>query len=82
VTDDSPACPADPKLLAEGWQRRHLADANRAEEAVELYRSMGYEVRVETLTPDDFGPQCAQCALAGCRACVLIYTRQAKGDGP
>jgi hypothetical protein len=79
VTDDAPSCPADPKLLAEGWERRHLADAERARESVELYESMGYEVRAETLTPDDFGPRCAECAMAACRACVLIYTRRKKG---
>jgi hypothetical protein len=76
VTDEIPPCPADPKLLAEGWVRRHLADAAKAEESVDLYRSMGFEVRVEQLTPGDFGPQCAQCASAACHACVLIYTRR------
>ena len=76
MTDDRPPCPADPKLIAEGWVRRHLADAQRAEESVELYRSMGYEVRIETITPDDFGPQCARCAVSVCRACVVIYTRR------
>lgn len=66
----------DAKLVAEGWERRHLADAERAAESVELYESLGYEVRVEPLTPDDFGPQCAECALAACHACVRIYTRR------
>lgn len=68
--------PADPKLVAAGWVRRHLADAARAEESVELYRQMGYEVRVQRLTPADFGPRCARCAEAACHACVLIYTRR------
>jgi hypothetical protein len=89
VTPDSHLCPAngeggldplpfpaDPKLAAEGWTRRHLADAARAQESIDLYTSMGYEVKVRKLTPADFGPQCAHCASAMCHACVLIYTRK------
>ncbi|MHC4413720.1 MAG: hypothetical protein ACYS0G_00395 [Planctomycetota bacterium] len=72
---DELSIPADPKLIAEGWVRRHLADPARARESVELYTSMGYEVKVQTLTPSDFGPQCGQCAAVACGSCVLIYTR-------
>jgi hypothetical protein len=68
--------PADPKLTAEGWVRRHLADAARAEESIDLYTAMGYEVKAQKLTPEDFGPQCAHCASVVCRACVMIYTRK------
>lgn len=66
---------ADPALVAEGWVRRHVADPDRARESAELYRSMGYEVTVRKLTPEDFGPMCKECASAICRAHVLIYTR-------
>lgn len=68
--------PADPKLLAEGWIRRHLVDPLRAKESIELYTSLGYEVKAQTLTPADFGPQCGKCALVACGACVVIYTRK------
>jgi hypothetical protein len=37
---------------------------------------MGFEVKVQELTPADFGPQCAHCASVMCHACVLIYTRK------
>ena len=67
---------ADPKLVSDGWVRRHLADSARAQESIDLYTSMGYEVKVQKLTPADFGPQCAQCASVMCHACVLIYTRK------
>ncbi len=69
---------ADPTLVREGWVRRHLADAVRAQEWVDLYRSTGHEVKVRELTPEDFGPQCAHCASVVCSACVLIYTRKPK----
>jgi hypothetical protein len=68
--------PGDAELVAAGWVRRHLADAARAQESIDLYTSMGYEVKVQELTPADFGPQCAHCASVMCRACVLIYTRK------
>ncbi len=66
---------ADPRLVAEGWVRRHLADPARAEESIELYKSMGYEVRAQKLSPADFGPGCSGCAPVVGRTCVLIYTR-------
>ena len=68
--------PADPKLVAEGWVRRHLADATRARESIDLYTSMGHEVKVQRLTRDDLGPICGRCAPVGCESCVLIYTRK------
>ncbi len=63
-------------LEAEGWERRYLADPDRAREAVELYSSMGFEVRAEKLEPADFGPQCGDCSQVVCRSYVLIYTRK------
>ncbi len=68
--------PGNRALEAEGWQRRYLADEHRAQEALELYRSLGFEVRAEKLEPSDFGPQCGECSLTVCRSYVLIYTRK------
>lgn len=66
---------SDPKLLAEGWKRRHVVDPARARESIELYTAMGFEVKAQQLTPADFGAACAQCASIVCRSYVLIYTR-------
>ncbi|MHC4140892.1 MAG: hypothetical protein ACYTA3_08470 [Planctomycetota bacterium] len=66
----------DPKLVREGWVRRHFAERARVQESIDLYTSMGFEVKVQELTPADFGPQCAHCASVMCHACVLIYTRK------
>ena len=68
--------PGNRALEAEGWQRRYLADEHRAQEALELYGSLGFEVRAEKLEPSDFGSQCGECSLAVCRSYVLIYTRK------
>jgi len=67
---------ADPALEAQGWERRHMVDPARAIETTELYESLGFEVLHRKLTPDDFGPQCSQCAVDACRSYVLIYTRR------
>ena len=66
----------DPTLIAEGWTRRNLAAPDRAREMVDLYRSLGYEVKEVKLTPEDFGPSCDGCAPLVCRSHVLIYTRK------
>jgi hypothetical protein len=72
---------AHSKLLAEGWVRRHLADPARTRESIELYTSMGYEVKTLKLTPSDLGPMCGLCALDVCKSCVLIYTRRKERVG-
>ncbi len=69
--------PGNLARAAEGWQRRYLADEHRAREAVELYSSLGFEVRAEQLDASHFGPQCGECSLAVCTSYVLIYTRRA-----
>jgi len=74
--------PADPKLVAEGWVRRYLADPDRAKEAIELYTSMGYEVKAQKLTPDDLGPKCGDCGSVICSSYVLIYTRKPTPNTP
>jgi len=66
---------SDPALIAAGWIRRNLAGPDRATEITDLYASLGYEVKVVTLTPADFGPSCRDCAPDICRSYVLIYTR-------
>ncbi|MCH8879166.1 MAG: hypothetical protein IID34_04700 [Planctomycetes bacterium] len=73
---DELGIPADPKLLAEGWVRRHLTDAARAAEAAELYSDMGFEVELRQLTPQDLGSKCQACAASICGSYVMVYTRR------
>ncbi len=73
---NEPGIPADPKLLAEGWVRRHMTDAARAAESAELYSDMGFEVKLRPLTPQDLGPKCQACAASICGSYVMVYTRR------
>jgi hypothetical protein len=74
------------ELIKEGWTRRFVANEPRLSESVELYRSMGYEVRLEPLPPVDYDS--ADEESGECRACFkgfedqykIIYTRPKKGE--
>ena len=66
----------DPKLAAEGWERRSLVDPSRAEEFIELYESLGFEVLAQKLTPEDFSETCRDCASVVCKTYILIHTRK------
>ena len=68
--------PPDPKLAAEGWERRFMADRERLAEYVDLYSSLGYEVRSEIVRPEEISDQCADCRLIICRQFVTLYTRR------
>ncbi len=79
---DPNACPVGqgpagaPKLLAEAWQRRFMTDPERARQAVELYNAMGFEVKTQKSSPEDFGPDCDDCGKTACRDYLMIYTRR------
>jgi hypothetical protein len=71
----------DPALLAQGWERRFVADAARVEELTRLYEDLGYQVLCMPIRPEQIGGSCA-----GCRAVILaqfhlIYTHRPDGGG-
>ena len=66
----------DPDLVAQGWQRRFMADPVRAKESIDLYQSLGFEVRTEPIKPSELGEECADCQLVVCFSYVTIYTRK------
>lgn len=68
--------PPDPRLVAEGWERRFMADSQRLNEFKDLYISMGYEVRAEPVRPEEIGPECGDCRLVLCRLYFTLYTRK------
>jgi len=72
---------ADPELLAAGWERRFIADKQRADEAMDLYRSLGYEVCAKPLRKEDVGPDCDDCQLVMLLSFTTIYTRKQQGEG-
>ena len=65
----------DPKLEAEGWELRFIADTRMARDAVDTYRDLGYEVKLVALTGDDLKDECS-----GCKAIFqqfkALYTRK------
>ena len=66
----------DPALVAEGWERRFTADAHRAQEAIELYVQLGYEVRAESLLPEQLTGECEGCRSPVTTEFKTIYTRK------
>ena len=78
MSDGTTGVRSNRTLLAQGWERRHLADPARAQEAIKTYEALGFEVRAERLTREDFGSSCFACSAAVCKTYVLIYTRRTK----
>ena len=68
--------PPDPKLVAEGWERRFMTSVTRLTEYVELYTSLGYDVRSEPVRSDEVDPECNDCRLILYQQIVTIYTRK------
>jgi hypothetical protein len=66
----------DRSLVAQGWERRFTADEQRAMEAVELYRQLGYEVRVEPVLPEELQDDCQHCWTVVSFYFKTIYTRK------
>lgn len=75
--NDVPGCasPPDAKLSAEGWVRRFIADANRVQDAIEMYEELGQEVRVEALALEEVKEECHGCLLI-LKQLKAIYTRK------
>jgi len=76
-------CPREKSREAElerqGWTRRFVADEPRLSEAVELYKSLGYEVRLEPAVFDEMSEECKKCLLyQNCNKYKTIYTRPKK----
>ncbi len=66
----------DPALVAEGWERRFTADAQRAEEAADLYSRLGYEVRLEPMRHEGIHDDCSGCHAPAVSRFKTIYTRR------
>lgn len=62
-------------LEGDGWERRFITDVDRADEAVELYSQLGFEVHVEAVLASELGGNCNECALVATCQFKTIYTR-------
>ena len=69
-------------MALERWERRFVADPERAREAAEVYRQAGFEVRVETEIPEDLRDECMDCWLVQAGFFRVIYTRPVGSEEP
>jgi hypothetical protein len=67
-------------MAPEVWERRFVADPQRAQEAAEIYRLAGFDVRVETEIPEGLREECTDCFLVKAGFFRVIYTRRAAGE--
>lgn len=61
--------------MEEGWTRQFVAAEPRLSEAVELYRSLGLEVRLEPISSEGLQGDCTVCMEAAQNQFWVIYTR-------
>ena len=64
------------ELKREGWMRQFTTDEPRLSEAVELYRSLGYEVHLEPAAFNEENETCKMCVQADCQKHKTIYIRR------
>ena len=67
-------------MPADRWERRFVADPDRAREAAELYGQAGFEVRVEPGVPEGLREECGSCWLVKAGFFQVIYTRRGEGE--
>jgi hypothetical protein len=63
------------KLRQEGWTRRFIYDEPRLSEAKEMYESLGMEVRLEPVIPEELEVGCDTCIKTDPDRYKVIYTR-------
>ena len=73
----APAIPLGGQLAleAEGWVRRFTAAPPRIQEVCEMYESLGHEVRLVSVPPEELRGECSGCAVA-LSIYRIIYTRR------
>ncbi len=74
-TDFGCVAPPDAKLLADGWLRRFITDAERAKDARDMYEELGHEVRVEPIALEELKDECQGCLLV-LQQMRAIYSRE------
>jgi hypothetical protein len=64
------------ELRKEGWVKQFTASEPRLSEAVELYESLGFEVHLEPVRPEELSEECKACFEFAPEECKTIYTRR------
>jgi len=65
--------------MGSGWKRAFTIEKERAEEYIELYKSMGYEVRV--VEPSACEEECSVCYAGGGFVEIWIKKEDEVEDG-
>ncbi len=72
----------DQELTAQGWTRQTVMNEPRLSEVVGLYRSLGFEVRLEPIEPSACNDQgCDICFEGAAETFRAVYTRPGPGAG-
>ena len=66
------------ELEKEGWVKRTTIDEPRLSEITELYKSLGYEVRVEPVKLDELDEECRRCYQNQIDKIRTVYVRKRK----
>lgn len=65
------------ELRRKGWTRRFSASEPRLSESIEMYESLGFEVRLEPFHAED-NEECHECLEGFENTIRVIYTRPKK----
>ena len=63
-------------LKKQGWNRQFVTDEPRLTEAVQLYKQLGYQVKLEQATYEEVNQMCANCLEDDCQRYKTIYIRK------
>lgn len=65
----------DDELAGEGWMRRFTGAPPRLREVKDLYETLGLEVLLDDLSPEELPEDCSGCAIA-LSLFQVVYTRR------
>ncbi len=66
------------ELAEEGWVKQTTIGEPRLSEIVELYKSLGYEVRLESVKLDELYEECRRCYESEIDEVKTVYARKKK----
>jgi hypothetical protein len=68
------------ELTKQGWKKQFTTCEPRLSEAVQLYKSLGYDVHLEPLTKNGIEGECRTCMEFDIDKFRTIYTRKPGGE--
>jgi len=64
------------ELTKNGWTKQNTIGEPRLSECVQLYKSLGYEVHLEPVHPNEMTEECRRCYEKELGTVRTIYTRK------